>query len=149
MVSCHFLGRFILFRHIVRFVANLIFHFIFIEILIKMKFNAIEVPKLIDESTGAYLYDTLRQCHYNRVITYSRVFNIVVVLVFVSIAIFVLYLCFYRKRSPSEEREKLLNDQKIILDKIRSLKEQKQNYYEEGSYTHLPFTEQELSHQVV
>lgn len=114
-----------------------------------MKYNDVELPKLIDQNTGAYLYDTLRQCHHNRVISYSRVFNVVVVLVFVSIAIAVLYWCFYRKRSPSEEREKLLNDQKMILDKIRSLKEQKQNYYQEGSFTHLPFTEQELSQEGV
>ena len=76
------------------------------------KIDLNSLKKLIDQNTGAYLYDTLRQCHHNRVISYSRVFNVVVVLVFVSIAIAVLYWCFYRKRSPSEEREKLLNDQK-------------------------------------
>ena len=52
---------------------------------------------------------------------------------------------FPAKRSPQQERDKAVRDQMIILEKIRSLKEQKQSYYEEGSYTHLPFTQQELS----
>lgn len=110
-----------------------------------MKYNdyASAIPNLIDYSTGAYLHNTLQQCHENRVLIYSRLFNGLVVFVFVGIAVIVLYLCFQRKRSPAEEKEKLLQDQKIVLEKIRALKEQKQQYYEEGSYTHLPFTRQE------
>ena len=116
-----------------------------------MKYDAfsMEMPKLIDHTTGAYMYEILRQCHDNRIHTYSWVFNILVVTVFVGVGALVLYLCMKRKPSAEERKEKLLLDQKIILEKIRSLKEQKQSYYEESSYTHLPFLEPQVSNHVV
>lgn len=102
-----------------------------------------DLPKLIDSKTGQYMHETLKKCHEFRILTYSRAFNFGVVLIFLSIAFVGLYICFTRKKSPGEEKEKILNDQRIILEKIRSLKEQKQNYYQEESMTHLPFTGQE------
>ena len=55
-----------------------------------------EIPKLIDQHTGTYIYETLRRCHDNRVHTYSWLFNIVVIGTFIVIAVVVLYLCFQR-----------------------------------------------------
>ena len=104
-----------------------------------MKYN--ELPNLIDMSTGNYLYNTLKQCHDVRVTMYSYVFNVGIVLIFVSLGVFILYLCFTKKRTPEEEKAKIMMDQKIILEKIRSLKEQKQNYIQENSITKMPFTE--------
>lgn len=101
------------------------------------------LPHLIDSKTGQYMQDTLKKCHEFRIMTYSRAFNFVVVFIFISIACIGLYICFTRKKTPEEEKEKILNDQRIILEKIRSLKEQKQNYYQEDSMTHLPFTAQD------
>lgn len=98
------------------------------------------LPKLIDSKTGKYMQETLNKCHEFRVLTYSRAFNVGVVIIFISIVCIGLYICFTRKKTPDEEKEKILNDQRIILEKIRSLKEQKQNYYQEDSMTHLPFT---------
>jgi hypothetical protein len=99
------------------------------------------VPCLIDSKTGIYMQDTLKKCHEFRVQTYSWAFNFGLVFIFISFVCLGLYICFTRKKSPAEEKEKILNDQRIILEKIRSLKEQKQNYYQEDSMTHLPFTE--------
>lgn len=99
-----------------------------------------DLPNLIDSKTGQYMQDTLKKCHEFRILTYSRAFNIGVVFIFLSIACIGLYICFTRKKTPAEEKEKILNDQRIILEKIRSLKEQKQNYYQEDSMTQLPFT---------
>lgn len=98
-------------------------------------------PSLIDNSTGNYLYGTLKQCHENRVIAYSYALNIGVVLIFVLLGGFILYLCFQRKLTPDQEKQKLIQEQKYILEKIKALKEIKQNYYEEGSLTHLPLGE--------
>ena len=110
-----------------------------------MKYDDFTLPKLIDSQTGQYLYETLRQCHEHRIYTYSWAFNAIIVVIFVTIGIITLYLCYTRKRTPKEEEAKLLMEQKIILDKIRGLKENKQDYYREGSYTQLPFVDSNIS----
>lgn len=96
------------------------------------------IPKLIDSSTGYYLYSTLKQCHENRVMLYSKIFNTIIVVVFIIIASIILYLCFHRKKTSQEVQNDMIQDQRIILEKIKSLQLQKQNYYEENSMTHLP-----------
>lgn len=97
-----------------------------------------DLPKLIDSSTGYHLFNTLKQCHENRVILYSKIFNGLIVFVFICIGVFVLYFCFHRKKTGEEIHRDIIRDQQIILEKIKSLKLQKQNYYEENSMTHLP-----------
>ena len=97
-------------------------------------------PKLIDSQTGNYMMNTLKQCHETRVITYSYVFNVVVVIVFLSIASCILYICFTRKKTIEEKQVQMEYEKKYILDKIRSLQEQKQYYLQEESMTKLPIT---------
>lgn len=99
-----------------------------------------DYPKLIDSQTGNYLMNTLKQCHEIRVLTYSYVFNAVVVIVFLSIASCVLYICFTQKKTLKEKEVQMEYEKKYILDKIRSLQEQKQYYLQEGSMTKLPIT---------
>jgi F0F1-type ATP synthase membrane subunit a len=106
-----------------------------------MTYSEIQLPKLIDFQTGQYLTNTLRQCHENRVYTYSWVLNVTVVLVFVLIGFLTLYLCYRRKKTPEEFEAKIQMEQKMILDKIRGLREQKQKYFQEESYTQLPFVD--------
>jgi hypothetical protein len=57
------------------------------------------------------------------------------------IACGVLYMCFTRKKSAEEIRQDITRDQQYILGKIRSLQEQKQNYYQQSSMTQLPVTD--------
>jgi large-conductance mechanosensitive channel len=97
-----------------------------------------EIPKLIDSQTGHHLMNSLRRCHDTRVLTYSYLFNIIVVLVFVIIAFITLYICFTRKKTQSEKKLQMEHEQKFILDKIRSLQEQKQYYLQQDSMTKLP-----------
>jgi len=97
-----------------------------------------DVPKLIDFQTGHYLMNTLRQCHDTRVLTYSRVFNTVIVVVFLLFASITLYICFTRKKTPDEKQQQMEQEQKFILEKIKSLKVQKLHYLQEGSFTKLP-----------
>lgn len=99
-----------------------------------------EIPKLIDFQTGHYLMNTLRQCHETRVLTYSYVFNIVIVILFIVIAVITLYVCFTRKKTPDEKKKQMEQEQKFILEKIKSLKEQKQYYLQEETFTKLPIT---------
>jgi short subunit fatty acids transporter len=96
------------------------------------------IPKLIDSNTGYHLYETLKKCHENRVVVYSYIFNAIIVVVFIVITCVVLYACFTRKKSTQEIKQDIIHDQQYILGKIRSLQEQKQNYYEKNSLTQLP-----------
>ena len=106
-----------------------------------MTYSDIHLPKLIDFQTGQYLCDTLRQCHENRVYTYSWIINIAVVAVFMLIGIVTLYLCYRKQQTPDEIQAKIQMEQKMILDKIRGLREQKQKYFQEQSFTQLPFVD--------
>ena len=99
------------------------------------------IPKLIDSNTGQYLYDTLTKCHDNRVVVYSYIFNTIIVVLFIVIGCGVLYMCFTRKKSAEQIRQDITRDQQYILGKIRSLQEQKQNYYQHVSMTQLPITD--------
>jgi len=101
-----------------------------------------EIPRLIDSQTGHYLMNTLRRCHDTRVLTYSYVFNIIVVLVFVVITMSTLYICFTRKQTLVEKKQQMEHEQKFILDKIRSLQEQKQYYLQQDTLTKLPMVTQ-------
>ena len=106
-----------------------------------MTYNENYLPRLIDFQTGQYLCDTLKQCHENRVYTYSWVLNITVVVVFILISLLTLYLCYRKKETPEEIQAKIQMEQKMILDKIRGLREQKQKYFQEQSFTQLPFVD--------
>jgi hypothetical protein len=97
-----------------------------------------EVPKLIEQSVGNYLINTLNSCHEKRVKVYSFAFNMIIMVIFVVVTGIILYLLFQKKKTPEEWKEKLVRDQIIILDKIKSLKEQKQYYLENNSITKMP-----------
>ena len=101
-------------------------------------------PKLIDSQTGHYLMNTLRQCHETRVVTYSYIFNMIIVVGFVAITASVLYICFTRKNTPQQESIRMEQEKKFILEKIRSLQEQKQYYMQEESVTKLPMTTRQM-----
>jgi large-conductance mechanosensitive channel len=99
-----------------------------------------DIPKLVDFKTGHYLMNTLRRCHDTRVLTYSYVFNTGIVVIFLIIAFITLYVCFTRKKTPDEKQQQMEQEQKFILEKIKSLKEQKQFYLQEETFTKLPIT---------
>ena len=98
-------------------------------------------PKLIEHQAGHYMSQTLKHCHEKRVITYSFIFNGVIVLVFGIVTCVVLYLLYKQKKTPNEQKEKIMRDQMFILEKIKSLKEQKQYYLENESITKMPMPE--------
>ena len=96
------------------------------------------IPHLIEPSTKYYLFNTLEKCHETRVELYSNILNVTVVVLFVIITGTILYLCFQRKLSPQEEKQKLLREQSYILDKIRSFKELDSYRSQYDSMTKLP-----------
>lgn len=97
-----------------------------------------DTPKLIEHQAGHYMCQTLKHCHEKRVLTYSFMFNVAIVLVFGVVTGVILYLLYKQKKTPDQQKENILRDQKFILEKIKSLKEQKQYYLENESITKMP-----------
>ena len=100
-----------------------------------------DAPKLIEHQAGHYMCQTLKHCHEKRVLTYSFMFNVAIVLVFGVVIGVILYLLYKQKKTPDQQKENILRDQKFILEKIKSLKEQKQYYLENESITKMPMPE--------
>jgi hypothetical protein len=100
-------------------------------------------PRLIESSAKNYLFNTLQQCHNHRVSIYYYVLNIGVFLLFVGIAGFTLYYCNKQKMSDYEKQQKMLQDQKYVLSKIRYYKEENKHAQQTHSsnITNLPFTD--------
>ena len=97
-----------------------------------------DTPKLIEHQAGHYMCQTLKHCHDKRIITYSFIFNVMIVFVFGIVTGLILYLLYKQKKTPDQQKENILRDQKHILEKIKSLKEQKQYYLENESITKMP-----------
>lgn len=101
-----------------------------------------DYPRLIEASAKNYLYNTLQQCHNNRVVLYYYALNISVLILMVTVTASVLYYCNKNKPSEYERRQKLLRDQQYVLSKIRYYKEDKQTTQDSSStgITTLPIT---------
>ena len=100
-----------------------------------------EYPRLIENSAKNYIYNTLNQCHSNRVSVYYYVLNIGVLLLFLGITGITLYYCSKRKLSEFEKQQQLIKDQQYVLSKIRYYKEDAKAKQESqySGLTNLPF----------
>ncbi len=98
-------------------------------------------PQLIENSTRAFLANTLQQCHTTRVNVYYYGFNVGVVVLFVFIVGLTLYYCNKEKLSDYEKHQKMLADQHTITEKIRYFQEENktQNESRYSSISNLPF----------
>jgi len=83
-----------------------------------------EQPSLIEASTKNYLFNTLKQCHNNRINLYYYVFNISVFLIFVAIVGTLLYRRNTNKPTEYQRQQKLVHDQQYVMSKIRYYKEE-------------------------
>jgi hypothetical protein len=92
-----------------------------------------DAPKLIDNTTKYYLYNTLYSCHQTRVKYHSIILNVIVFLLFIGIGGFVLYYCYNKKPSAIQSREQMERDQYYILSKIRFYQEQNQKIRESAT----------------
>jgi len=82
-----------------------------------------EIPKLIEETTGNYLTTILQKCHQTRIDKYSFLFNLIISMFFIFLMGFTLYMCATRKKTKEQQYQQLQDDQKYILNKIREFKE--------------------------
>jgi glucan phosphoethanolaminetransferase (alkaline phosphatase superfamily) len=74
---------------------------------------------LVDPSSKNYLCMSLQKCHNTRVSTYIRIFNISVFLLFIFGMGASLYYLYKRKPSEYDKYQKMIEDQKYIMSKIR------------------------------
>ena len=86
-----------------------------------------EHPRLIENGISNFMYDTLKNCHSNRVHIYSTALNIGILIAFLLIVCFTLYVCYRKKPSEEETRAKMLRDQEYVLSKIRFYQAESQN----------------------
>ena len=99
-----------------------------------------DYPRLIENSSKNYLFQTLQKCHNHRVTIYYYVLNIGILVLFFGIVGSILYYSYKNKLTPYEAQQKLLKDQAYILSKIRYYKEDRKNMEESqvSSITKLP-----------
>lgn len=102
-----------------------------------------EQPSLIEASTKNYLFNTLKQCHTNRVNVYYYIFNISIFVIFVAVVGTILYRCSMNKPTEYQRQQKMLRDQQYVLSKIRYYKEEVENSDNQHitRLTNLPFAQ--------
>jgi hypothetical protein len=101
----------------------------------------LDYPRLIENSSKNYLFQTLQKCHNHRVTIYYYALNIGILVVFFGIFGSILYYSYKNKLSPYEAQQKMMKDQEYIMSKIRYYKEDKKNMQENqvSSITNLPY----------
>jgi hypothetical protein len=97
-------------------------------------------PHLIESTTKHYIFNTLQQCHNNRVNVYYYALNVGVFIFIILVFGGTLYICSRKKVTDQEKQQKMLKDQQYILSKIRYYQEdKKQRHDSQGSnITDLP-----------
>lgn len=77
------------------------------------------ISHLVDPSSKNFLCMSLQKCHNTRISTYIRIFNITIFVLFVIFVGGTLYYLYKRKPSEHDKYQKMLEDQKYIMSKIR------------------------------
>lgn len=98
--------------------------------------NNTELPRLIESNARTYILNTLEHCRGNRVRLYYIIFNVSVLIMFVSVFGIVLYYCQKKQLTCDEKNAKILKDQQYVLSKIRDFEIQNANGH--MSLTKLP-----------
>jgi hypothetical protein len=98
-------------------------------------------PRLIEGSVKTYLFQTLQKCHHNRTTIYYYALNIGILVAFLGIVGLVLYNSYKNKLTPYEQHQKMMEDQRYILSKIKWYQEDRKNMQQSqvSSITNLPY----------
>jgi hypothetical protein len=102
-----------------------------------------DAPVLIEAGMKDFLFNTLKQCHTNRVNVYYYIFNIGIFLLFVAVVGAILYRCSVNKPTEYERQQKLIRDQQYVMSKIRHYKDEVDNTENQHitRLTNLPFAQ--------
>tara|TARA_B100001057_G_C22630713_1_gene864269 strand:- start:10 stop:375 length:366 start_codon:yes stop_codon:yes gene_type:complete len=88
--------------------------------------NYISPPHLTEFGTIHYFKNTLKNCSIKKKKIQNKIFNIVLLFIFLFIIGITLYYMYKGKLSPKEKYIKNQSERKYILEKIQSLQIQKQ-----------------------
>ena len=80
------------------------------------------IPVLTESGTRYFLCEILKQCREKKYAIYSKLFNIILFLLFVVIIGGFLYYKYKGKMTPAEKKAREQREEIYITDKIRSLK---------------------------
>lgn len=85
-------------------------------------------PNLVDSDVSFFHRKKLQLCHTKKMNYYNNLYNIFLLLMFIIIFISVLYYKYKGKLTPKEKFIKQQKERIHILNKIRSIKIEKQKY---------------------
>ena len=92
---------------------------------------------LVNSESKEYLFCVLKQCHDNRIRLYSRIWNGMAVLMVMGVVGGMLYMCYRYRPTPEQQRKRRIRTQKLVLEKMREMKEVNQ-YTQPNGITFLP-----------
>ena len=92
---------------------------------------------LVTNETKEYLFCVLNQCYENRLKMYSNIWNGLAIMMVVGVAVGLLYICYYIRPTPEQQRKRRIKTQKMVLEKMREMKEMNQ-YTQPNGITFLP-----------
>lgn len=101
-----------------------------------------QTPKLVDENSLKYFQDLLKQTHETRVKFHTIVLNVCIFLTILAVFGGCIYYKYKTKRTPEEDRYKLVKEYDYVLSRIRFFQEQEQKMRQsENLITNLPDVE--------
>ena len=92
---------------------------------------------LVTNETKEYLFCVLNQCYENRIRMYSRIWNGLAILMVLVVIGGLLYLCYYIRPTPEQQKKRRIQTQKLVFAKMREMKEVNQ-YTQPNGITFLP-----------
>jgi hypothetical protein len=92
---------------------------------------------LVTSETKEYLFRVLNQCYETRMRLYSNIWNSLAVILVVGVVVGLLYLCYYVRPTPEQQKKRRIQTQKMVLAKMREMKEMNQ-YTQPNGITFLP-----------
>tara|TARA_Y100000588_G_C13777534_1_gene720892 strand:- start:109 stop:459 length:351 start_codon:yes stop_codon:yes gene_type:complete len=84
------------------------------------------IPTLIEPGTKYFLYETLKNCNKKKNFYYCTIFNIFLLIIFLTILGIFLFYKYKSKLTPKEKKEQKVKEQEYIMTKLRNFNEEAQ-----------------------
>ena len=97
----------------------------------------LEKPKLIEPGVAHFFNENLKLCHSKKAIYMNKLFNVILLCMFLCILFMILYYKYKGKLTPKQKKEKENKERLYILNKVKSMKVEKQKQQQE-IITNLP-----------
>ncbi len=99
-------------------------------------------PKLIDPHSLQYFHEILKKTHETRTKYHSIMLNIIILAVILAVFAGCIYYKYKTKRTPEQDRYKLMKEYDYVLSRIRFFQEQEQKMKQSANLiTNLPDVE--------